>query len=70
MDHEHKVNDLDRLIRTNKEVEETFHTAAKDIKNTELESQFMGYAKQHAKFAAELEDQLKHLGSARSEVRH
>jgi uncharacterized protein (TIGR02284 family) len=53
---------LNRLIEINKDAEAGFLNAAENIRNSELESQFAGYAKQHGKFAADLQEQVERLG--------
>jgi uncharacterized protein (TIGR02284 family) len=53
---------LTRLVEINKDAEAGFLNAAENVKNSELESQFAGYAKQHAKFAAELQSEVERLG--------
>lgn len=61
-DNEKIVDHLSRLVEINKNSEEGFLNAAKIVKNSELETQFNDYARQHAKFAAELQAQIEHLG--------
>ncbi len=53
---------LNHLVEINKDAEAGFVTAAENVKNSELESQFAGYAKQHAKFAEELQREVDRLG--------
>lgn len=53
---------LNHLVEINKDAEAGFLTAAENVKNSELESLFAGYAKQHAKFAAELQNEVERLG--------
>jgi uncharacterized protein (TIGR02284 family) len=57
----------DHLIQINKDAEAGFLNAAKNIKNSELESQFRNYAKQHAKFATELQNEVERLGGKSSD---
>lgn len=56
------LDHLNHLVEINKNAEAGFLNAAENVKNSELESQFTGYAKQHAKFAAELQKEVEHLG--------
>lgn len=62
MAHDDTIHRLNELIHINKDGESGFQTAAENIKNTELESMFEGWAKQHAKFAGELQQEVKRLG--------
>lgn len=59
---EKAADELDHLVRINKDAEAGFEAAAESIRNSELETLFRGYAKQHHKFGAELEDHIEHLG--------
>jgi uncharacterized protein (TIGR02284 family) len=61
------LDGLNRLIQVNKDAETAFHAASENVKNSELDSLFDGYAKQHAKFAAELEQEIQRLGGNFSE---
>lgn len=56
------VEHLNHLVEINKDSEEGFLNAAKNIKNSELESQFTEYARQHARLAVELEREIAKLG--------
>jgi uncharacterized protein (TIGR02284 family) len=56
------IDQLNRLIAVNKDAEEGFLAAAESIKNSQLETLLQGYAKQHAKFLAELEQEVERLG--------
>lgn len=60
------VDELDHLVRINRDAEAGFQAAAESIRNSELESLFRGYAKQHRKFGAELEEHIEHLGGKAS----
>lgn len=64
---QHPIDDLNHLIEINKDAEAGFYNAAKNVKNTELETLFAGYAQQHAKFAGELQGEIKRLGSSYAE---
>ena len=67
MAHNDTIEQLNRLIRVNRDAEEGLRAAAESVKNSELESLFGGYAKQHAKFEIELQEEVKRLGGAFSE---
>ena len=56
------IDQLNRLIAINKDAEDGFLAAAESIKNSELDTLFKGYAKQHAKFLAELQQEVERLG--------
>lgn len=62
-----KIDQLNVLVHINKDAEAGFRTAAQNVKNSELETLLTGYAKQHAKFAAELHEEIKHLGGNTSD---
>jgi uncharacterized protein (TIGR02284 family) len=53
---------LNHLVEINKDAEDGFSSAAQNVRNSELETLFAGYAKQHAKFAAELRQEIDRLG--------
>lgn len=56
------IDHLNHLIEINRDAEAGFRTAAENVRNSELETIFTGYAKQHAKFAAELQQEIERLG--------
>ena len=56
------LDHLNHLIEINKDAEAGFLNAAENLKNSELETTVAGYAKQHAKFAAELQREVERLG--------
>jgi uncharacterized protein (TIGR02284 family) len=58
---------LNHLVQINKDAEAGFLTAAQNIQNSELETLFANYAKQHAKFAAELQDEIERRGGTYSD---
>ncbi|MBV9158807.1 MAG: PA2169 family four-helix-bundle protein [Acidobacteriaceae bacterium] len=62
MARDNTIDQLNRLIEINKDAEAGFRTAADTVKNSELETVFNGYARQHAKFAAELQAEVERLG--------
>jgi uncharacterized protein (TIGR02284 family) len=53
---------LNHLVEINKDAEAGFVNAAENVKNSELETMLSGYAKQHAKFARELQSEIERLG--------
>src|SRR4051812_27339439 len=62
MDNDRTTDELNHLIEINKNAEMALNTAAENVKNSELESLFSSFAKQHAKFATELEAEVHRLG--------
>ena len=62
-DNNRLLDHLNHLVEINKDAEDGFLNAAKNVKNSELESQFTDYARQHARFAAELQAEIEHLGA-------
>jgi uncharacterized protein (TIGR02284 family) len=67
MDSEAAIDNLNGLVHINKDAESGFLTAAANVKNSELESLFTGYAAQHAKFAGELQSEIERLGGSASD---
>lgn len=67
MPHDDTIDQLNHLVAINKDAEAGFRTAAENIKNSELETVFTGYAKQHARFAADLQEEIKRLGGTFSD---
>jgi uncharacterized protein (TIGR02284 family) len=61
------IHDLNHLVSVNKDAEAALRTAAENVQNSEVESIFIGYAKQHAKFLAELQAEIERLGGKTSE---
>lgn len=53
---------LNDLIRTCQDAEQGYRTAADDIKNSELETVFRGYATQRGNFVRELQAEVERLG--------
>lgn len=53
---------LNHLIRTCRDGEEGFRTAAEAVKNTQLKSLFLDYSEQRAKFANELQLRIAKSG--------
>jgi len=56
------ITELNGLIRTCKDGESGYASAAADVPNTELESVFTKYAKQRGHFADELQAEVARLG--------
>ncbi|MDQ2843399.1 MAG: PA2169 family four-helix-bundle protein [Acidobacteriota bacterium] len=67
MAHDNTIDQLNHLLEMNRDAESGFRSAAGNVKNSELETLFGGYAKQHAKFTAELEEEIKRLGGGASD---
>ena len=62
-DNDKTISTLNNLIETCKDGENGFRTAAEGIKNGELKTLFNTYSQQRAQFAAELQGEVRHLGS-------
>ena len=56
------ISTLNNLIETCKDGQNGFQTAADGVKNTELKTLFSTYAQQHAKFAGDLQSEVRRLG--------
>jgi uncharacterized protein (TIGR02284 family) len=56
------IEQLNELIRLNRDAEAGFLNAAENVRNSELDTLFHGYARQHAKFAADLGEEVERLG--------
>lgn len=69
MDHDETIDQLNHLVNTNREAESGLRDAAERVDNSELESLFNGYAKQHARFEAELLEEIKRLGGLTSNAK-
>lgn len=61
-ENDRRLDRLNHLVEINKDSEEGFLNAAKNIKNSELESHFTDYARQHARFAVELQREVAKSG--------
>ena len=61
------IDHLHHLASVNKDAEAALRTAAENVQNSELESLFLGYAKQHAKFFAELQTEIERLGGKKGD---
>ena len=68
MPHSDTIEHLNHLITINKDAENGFRSAAENVRNSELETLFANYAKQHAKFLRELEDEIRHLDGSVSDA--
>ena len=67
MAHNETIDHLSHLMTINRDAESGFRTAAENVRNSEVESVFDHYAKQHAKFGQELQEEIKHLHGSPSE---
>ena len=56
------ISTLNNLIETCKDGQNGFQTAADGVKNTELKTLFSTYAQQRAKFAGDLQSEVRRLG--------
>jgi uncharacterized protein (TIGR02284 family) len=59
---EETIVELNGLIQTCRDGELGYGAAATDVRNTELESVFTGYAKQRGQFVRSLQAEVKRLG--------
>ncbi|MCA1592784.1 MAG: PA2169 family four-helix-bundle protein [Acidobacteria bacterium] len=59
---EEVISTLNNLIETCKDGQNGFQTAADGTGNGELKTLFHTYSQQRAKFAGELQDEVRHLG--------
>lgn len=62
MTREDSIAELNGLIKTCKDGELGYRTAATDVRNTELETVFTEYAKQRDQFARNLQAEVERLG--------
>lgn len=69
-ENDNRLKLLNHLADLNRDSEEAFLGAADRVKNSELDTQFTDYARQHARFAAELEAELAKLEDGRPERRN
>lgn len=56
------ISTLNDLIEYCKDGQHGYHTAAEDVKNTELKSLFNNYAQQRAEFVTQLKDAVRTIG--------
>ena len=61
-DNDNVISVLNNLIETCKDGENGFRTAAEGVKNSDLRTLFHTYSQQRAQFAAELQNEVRHLG--------
>jgi uncharacterized protein (TIGR02284 family) len=59
---EDTIAELNGLIKTCKDAELGYRTAAADVRNTELETVFTEYSKQRGQFAKKLQAEIARLG--------
>ena len=62
-DNDDVISTLNNLIETCKDGQNGFQTAAEGVKNSELKTLFHTYSQQRAQFAAELQAEVRRLGS-------
>ncbi len=62
MDYDDAISTLNNLIETCKDGENGFRTAAEGVKDSKLKTLFNTYSQQRAKFAAELQGEVRGLG--------
>ena len=62
MSNDNTIHQLNHLIQVNRDAEAGLISAADHVDNSELESLFTGYAKQHAAFARQLQAEVERLG--------
>jgi uncharacterized protein (TIGR02284 family) len=67
MTQEDVIDQLNHLIGINRNAEDGLRGGAKTVRNSELETLFANYATQHAKFAGELQQEVKRLGGTLSD---
>lgn len=70
MTKEELIDQLNELIRMCKDGETGYANAAKNVKNSELETIFSNYSKQRAKFAHELQAEVERLGGNPADSAH
>src|SRR5580658_3565524 len=58
------IVELNVLVKVCKDGELGYHTAATDVRNTELETVFAVYSKQRGQFARKLQAEVTRLGGA------
>jgi uncharacterized protein (TIGR02284 family) len=61
-DNDNVISTLNNLIETCKDGEQGFRTASEGIKNQELKTLFLTYSQQRARFASELQTEVRNLG--------
>ena len=66
--HPDAFDQLNHLIHVNKDSAASLTTAAENVRNTQLESLLSGYAKNHSKFADELQVEVERLGGTASDT--
>jgi uncharacterized protein (TIGR02284 family) len=68
LDNDEVISTLNYLVETCKDGQNGFRTAAEEIKNSELTTLFNTYAQQRARFAAELQSEVRRLGGEPEET--
>lgn len=56
------INKLSDLRETNKDLQQTYETAAENVAKEDLRSKFQAYSEKNGRFALELEQELERLG--------
>ena len=62
MANDNVISTLNNLIETCKDGEQGFRSAADGVKRSDLRTLFLTYSQQRAQFAAELQNEVRHLG--------
>ncbi len=60
------LDQLNHLVTVNKDMQKSLETAADNIRNSELETQFRNYATQHGRFWSELQAEIEREGKIAS----
>jgi uncharacterized protein (TIGR02284 family) len=68
LDNDEVISTLNNLIETCKDGQNGFRTAAGEIKNSELTTLFNTYSQQRARFADELQSEVRRLGGDAEET--
>lgn len=68
LDNDEVISTLNNLAATCKDGQNGFRTAAEEIKNSELTTLFSTYSQQRARFAAELQNEVRRLGGEPEET--
>ena len=68
LDNDEVISTLNDLVETCKDGQNGFRTAAEEVKNSELTTLFHKYSQQRARFAAELQSEVRRLGGEPEET--
>jgi uncharacterized protein (TIGR02284 family) len=66
MDNNRTIDQLNHLTEVNQDADAGFRTAAENVRNSEIQTLFTNYAKNHARFYAELQAEIERLGGSSS----